>query len=250
MNRNLLLATLFVTLGTPLIAQAPPPVPVPPPAMSSPRAIPFVQHAPNADRVVLRSEVDARVREHFARMDTNRDGLVTKDEAMSGFAVRRMVAKGQAGAHDSRIVHIERRVAGGPGGHGPAVQFRKQIDGARAGDPNAAFDRLDANRDGQISRDEFARARTIRIEKRIAQGKGAPGVRGHHGDRGPGMFAGAMIRMVDNDRDGRISLAEATSGSLQHFDSMDRNRDGRLTPDERRAGRVMIRQMHTQRRGG
>ena len=42
-------------------------------------------------------------------------------------------------------------------------------------DPAAAFDRLDANRDGSISRDEFAKGREVRIEKRVITQGGAPG---------------------------------------------------------------------------
>ena len=57
------------------------------------------------------------------------------------------------------------------------------------------------------------------------------------------MMGGAMLRMADANRDGRVSLAEATTGALQHFDMMDSNRDGRITPEERAAGRAHMRQM-------
>ena len=114
-------------------------------------------------------------------------------------------------------------------------------------DPNAAFDRLDANRDGSISRDEFARNRVVRIERRMAANQ--PGQPGMENGRmrvmrgGGGMMGGAMLKMADTDRDGRVSLAEATAGALRHFDMMDSNRDGRITPEERAAGRAQMRQM-------
>ena len=45
---------------------------------------------------------------------------------------------------------------------------------ARMRDPNAAFDRLDANRDGSISRDEFAtRARCASSARRRQGSAGA-----------------------------------------------------------------------------
>jgi hypothetical protein len=54
------------------------------------------------------------------------------------------------------------------------------------------------------------------------------------------MMSGRMIVMADSDHDGRITLGEAEAMALQHFDQMDSNRDGRVTPEERRAGRPMI----------
>jgi hypothetical protein len=40
-----------------------------------------------------------------------------------------------------------------------------------------------------------------------------------------------------------VTLAEAQGAALQHFDMMDTNRDGRITPEERAAGRAHMRQM-------
>ena len=107
---------------------------------------------------------------------------------------------------------------------------------------NAAFDRLDANRDGAISRDEFAKGREVRIEKRIVRNDGAPGARPmgmrHGGGRGMG---GGMMRMADSNNDGRVTLAEAEAAALRHFDMMDVNRDGRVTPEERQQMRMQRR---------
>ena len=114
-------------------------------------------------------------------------------------------------------------------------------------DPNAAFDRLDANKDGSISRDEFAKVHEERIERRVEirekrkegakDGKeGRQSMRMHRG----GGFGGRMIVMADTNKDGRITLAEAETLALQHFDQMDTNKDGQVTPEERRAGRPMM----------
>ena len=47
------------------------------PAMVAPLAPPM---APRAQRTATRNEVVAKVRDHFARVDTNRDGFVTDAE--------------------------------------------------------------------------------------------------------------------------------------------------------------------------
>jgi hypothetical protein len=65
----------------------------------------------------------------------------------------------------------------------------------------------------------------------------------HRGTRmhrmGGMMLRGHMFEMADANKDGRVSLQEATDSAVRHFDMADANRDGRVTPDERR-------QMHRQ----
>jgi len=216
-----LIAGMLAAVAVPLLAQpAAPAAPMAPPAMARPMA----------ERTMTRSEVDARVRTHFARLDANRDGFLTTEEIAAG--------------RGARMANRHARM--GQGG-GPAMR-----------DPNAAFDRLDANRDGAISRDEFARGRQMRIEKRVVINRdgaapGQPGamrgMRGKGGGMRGGMKSGGMLKMADANKDGRITLQEATSGALRHFDMVDTNRDGRITPEERRAGRGMMRQMHMGRPG-
>ncbi len=154
-------------------------------------------------KTMVRADIQTRVETQFAKRDANRDGFLTAEE---------MTRRGG----------MMMRPMGGP----QAMR-----------DPNVAFDRLDANRDGLISRDEFARAREVRIEKHA-------GMKQQHGMRGGGGMTGArMLKMADANRDGRVSLAEATTGALRHFDMMDSNRDGRVTPEERAAGRAQMRAM-------
>ena len=128
--------------------------------------------------------------------------------------------------------------------------------------PAAAFDRLDANRDGMISREEFGRAREVREERRIVTNRapdGVPGVPGMTGDHqgmekmhrmggGRGM-GGGMMRLADLDRDGRVSLQELTTSALQRFDRVDTNRDGRITPDERKQQREQWKAMRAPKAG-
>ncbi len=203
MKKFLIGAAGLVVAGA-AIAQAP----VAPPPPPAPQAAP----APMIAREHTRAEMVARVQEHFARLDANRDGFLTRQEADAGRKVMKERMRTKLG--ERRAHRMERR------------------------DPNAAFGRLDTNRDGSISRDEFAQHREKRVERRIARTDGAPGAPGAH-HRGMrmhrfGMMGGRMFEMADGNKDGRVSLQEATDSAARHFDMADANRDGRITPDERR----------------
>ena len=220
--KKLVIAAASMLAGTALAQTAPAP-----PAPSAPMG------HPERDRITTRAEVVEKVRGHFGKLDSNKDGSVTREEVMSGHMDLGKRFKELHGDHAK--------------GGAPHVMM---LDGPM-GDPNAVFDRLDANKDGSISREEFAKGREKRIERRIVMrelrkdGAGAPKdgkeVRKHvmrmHG-RGP--FGAHMIVMADTDKDGKITQAEAEALALRHFDEMDANKDGQVTPEERRAGRRII----------
>lgn len=111
-----------------------------------------------------------------------------------------------------------------------------------------AFDRIDTDKNGSISREEFMahhdgfggkRIVERRIERMSPDGTkdGAPGKREmrvmmmHKG----GLGGDHMIMMSDTDKDGRISQAEAVAGALKMFDQADTNHDGTVTMEERHA---------------
>ncbi|MGH6706463.1 MAG: EF-hand domain-containing protein [Sphingomicrobium sp.] len=215
--KTLLIAASAALAGTAALAQTA----TPPPASVAPTR-------PMADGVMTRTEVVEKVRNHFSRFDADKDGSITTAEI---------------GARHGKMVG--RRMA--EGGQ-PHVMVREHA----MRDPNAAFDRLDTNKDGAISRDEFAKGREMRTEKRIvrrekireAHKDGKLGAMRMHRLGGTG--GARMIVMADTDKDGRITLSEAETMALQHFDRMDSNRDGQVTREERRAGRMlMIRKVHT-----
>ena len=52
--------------------------------------------------------------------------------------------------------------------------------------------------------------------------------------------------MADANKDGRVSLAEAQTAALAHFDRADLNHDGKITPDERQQMRQQRRMEHRQ----
>jgi Ca2+-binding EF-hand superfamily protein len=160
---------------------------------------------------ITRADVQSRISTQFARVDADRDGYVTQIEAE---AFRGSVRG------DRREARQDRR--------------------------EERFARLDANRDGQISRGEFfaPRQRGERAERPDQRAERRDERRAdraqRRGQRGR-LFARLGERRfnrVDANKDGRISLAEATQLRLQAFDRADLNRDGRLTREERRSLRA------------
>ncbi|HJS41254.1 MAG TPA: EF-hand domain-containing protein [Sphingomicrobium sp.] len=177
------------------------------------------QVAPLPERIDTRDEVVGKVRDHFAQLDANKDGVLTRDEAEAGRKVFKERMRSKLG--ERRVHRMENR------------------------DPNAAFDRLDTNKDGAISREEFAQHREQRIERRtvMKDGQAMPGMphEGMRMHRFGGMMGGHMFDMADANKDDRVTLQEATDAAVRHFDTADANRDGRLTPDERRQMRLQRR---------
>ena len=175
----------------------------PPPVVA-----PVAGMADGPTRVQLRADVASRTQRMFALLDANRDGVLDQPElAAAGKRWDRPREAGSGMAPDRMPM-----------------------------DRNAMFDRIDANHDGTISRAEFASAPMHH-----------DGMAGGRGERRHGMgggMRGGMARlwtMADANRDGRVMLQEATTMALQHFDRLDSNRDGQLTPEERAAGRAMMR---------
>ena len=210
MNKFLLAAAALV--AAPALAQTMPAIHTPPMAPRSGMMAPGMM----ATKVQTRADVIARTQRMFAMLDTNHDNVL--DQAELAVAAKRR---------------------DGPRHTSDASAGRMPMD------RNAMFDMIDANHDGAISRDEFARAP-------MHHGEGG-GMAGHHegmckDGMGKGMGTGMarMWAMAAANHDGRVTLQEATDLSLKHFDRMDLNHDGQLTPDERAAGRAQMGQMRGQ----
>ena len=182
-----------------------------PPAPPAPVVQPALPGSPlRVLQPQTRNGVVEKVREHFARLDSDRDGYLTKAEAEAG----RAAIKAHRGHSANR-------------------------------DHGAKFDRLDANRDGSISRDEFASGHQQREAMRDRDNDGRPDKR-MHGMRGHGggmRLGGRMFDQSDANRDARVSLQEATEAALRHFDMADSNRDGTLAPEERQQMRVKMKEV-------
>ncbi len=210
--KKLLIGAAMTALAGAALAQTPtPPAP----------GVHGGQHRMMMQQPQTRDAAIAMVREHFAKMDTNRDGYLTDDEMKAQRAER-------AGKWR------ERRAERAP-----------RASGQR--DPAAAFDRLDANKDGMISRDEFAKAREMRVERRVEMRGDTPravgGKRMMRMHRMGGMGHGGMMKRADANNDGKVSLAEAQAAAVARFDRLDLNRDGTITPEERRQAHEKMRAM-------
>ena len=174
-----------------------------------------------AAKAQSRAEVEARVKERLGKFDANRDGTVAPDE-MKAYAETR-----------------------------------------RKASADARFAAMDANKDGSISRTEFDAAQAsrggmrdrmvmipphggphiMRVTPEAAtppkpgeppKAAGAPNTRRETrmmmmGD-GPGMMGWSG--------DGKgIVIADAVKKALERFDATDTNKDGTISPEERRAQR-------------
>lgn len=152
---------------------------------------------------LTRSVVEADVKARFAMMDANKDGIVTPEEAA---AAREAMRKAMA---------------------------------------DKMFGMMDADKDGMVSRAEFD-AHLASMggpdhekmgDSKAADAKMDGGMMHHpmpaHEDR--------MFEMADANKDGKVTLAEATALALSGFDKMDANKDGTITPEERHAAMPKMR---------
>lgn len=166
------------------------------------------------DKTITRDEVTQHVREMFARLDTNHDGYLTRDEVQAD--------------HEKMMGEMHAR-----------------MEQRRA----ASFDQLDTNHDGSLSRQEYMARPPMQGAHWASGNRGGPeGPGDRHGPGGMrsmhrasmGMF-GHMFDRADSNKDGKVSLAEMQAAALQHFDRADLNHDGSLTPDERRQVHQLMR---------
>ena len=123
------IAAAAICAAVPAFAQAQAPAPAPAP---TPQVQTFVHRMPM--KTETRNEAVDHARKMFARLDANRDGFVTREEADAAH---------KAISGEMRD-HFAQRLA--------------QHDGMPAADRGAAFDRLDANHDGVIDAAEIKNA--------------------------------------------------------------------------------------------
>lgn len=149
---------------------------------------------------MTRADVEARVKERFAKINADRNGSVTKSE----------------------------------------------IDGSRAAKMKERQDRhfaeMDANKDNMISRAEFDAGHA---------GRGHAGMK-HGGSKHAGRHGfggGKMFDRNDANEDGTLSLSETMTKAMARFDAADTNKDGVMTPEERKASRQKMRDEWRAKRG-
>ena len=153
----------------------------PAPAAQAPR----MQHGAGHSR----AQLGIHVATMFQRLDSDRDGVITRAESEA--------AQGYRG--ERRADAQERRA--------------KRSSGQRTETRAALFDRLDANRDGSISRAEFTAAPALREQRQAARSgpqgerRAERGARGMMGAKGTSL-RGHMFDMADANRDGQITPDE------------------------------------------
>lgn len=226
-------AAALVVAVAPALAQPAPPTP---PGVSQGTASAPMPAKPRehmmvrSNRVMTRDEVLKHVQRLFARLDSNHDGFITKDEVE---AFHRKIASAQDKGTEMRK-HLSEH-------HMPMR------------DRGAMFDRLDTNHDGVISREEFMAGQPSAREERVifmmrdahaknGTGQPEPHELPMHGAAMGMGFAGRLFEIADANHDGRVSLKEAEDAALARFDRMDLNHDGKVTPEERQQARALMKE--------
>jgi Ca2+-binding EF-hand superfamily protein len=132
------------------------------------------QPAPSVSKAALIKDLDTR----FASADANHDGIISKAELAS--------AQSQA---------------------------LQQLMTVRNQQVKSQFDRMDTNKDGKLSYDEFsAAAPTVKANETPDQ----------------------LFTELDTNKDGKISAEEFRAPKLAQFNAVDFNKDGTVTVDELR----------------
>lgn len=170
----------------------------------------FLEADANTDGVLTRAEFDAGREAAFARLDTDHNGQLTRQEMRAERAER------------------------GPRGR----------RGDRHGGP-PRLERADANNDGNITRDEFL-AGPIEMFSRIdanhdgviqASERPERPERGERGERGERRGERPDRPNPDADGNGTFSRAEFAAMGAHMFERLDANNDGRVTQEEAQAAR-------------
>ena len=204
----------------------------------------FARLDANKDGKLSKDELPERMRDNLARVDANGDGVVTPEEF-------------------GRAAQMQ-RPPGAPGNGNP--NDPQQLAGL--------FDRTDANSDGKLTKDEVPEDRPFlrrifeqvgsdsltkeQFVRAMAQAGGQPGAPGRRPEGAPrpdgaprpagaperrpeGTPAGGpspgggLFATLDTDHDGQLSTSEIVAAGSTLL-KLDRNGDGKLTPDEAFSG--------------
>ena len=160
----------------------------------------------NKDKKLSRDELPGRMGQAFDRMDTNHDGFIDEEEWNA----------------------MRRNFGGGPGG-GPG--------GPRTGENLTRF--LDANSDGNVSRDEFAKLVSLfdALDKDHNGQLSTEELNGFmravneaQNQATGGVEVQNLFERYDKNKDGKITAEEM--GNEKTFKALDLNKDGEVTRSE------------------
>ncbi|MGH6658973.1 MAG: EF-hand domain-containing protein [Sphingomicrobium sp.] len=179
------------------------------------------------NKTEARADVQGDVAKMFGRLDANKDGFISTAE-IDALAAKRSERHKEKRANfdpDKVFAKIDSNQDGN--------LTRAEVDAAHAARKGAKpggngadrlFARADSNKDGAVTAAEFKAAPKPNWDKAAKGGHGGGKAR--------------MLGQADLDKDGKVSQAEAQQAALARFDRADTNKDGKVTPEERRALRA------------
>lgn len=158
----------------------------------------------NGDGKITQDELKAAVQKRFAEFDLNKDGKVSEDEA-------KQVAESKLGERrEKRAEWLKEADKNGDGKWSKDELPRM---------PERFFAKLDTNKDGVLTRDEFAAGRA-------------------RFDEHKGEFFERFFERADANKDGVIDANEALQVAQKRFERADTNKDGVVERDEAKAMRM------------
>ena len=120
---------------------------------------------------------------------------------------------------------------------------KAEIEAQREERRDQRFARIDANKDGALTQDELESARDQRQANR-GERRGNRGLRGMR----RGLGGGDRFSRLDSDGNGTVSLTEFQAPQVQRFQRADADGDGVVTVAERQAAREATRGNRLERR--
>jgi len=149
------------------------------------------------DGYLTKDEMPDWLHYNFDRLDTNKDGKISKQELEKGMAYLSQRRR----PSDVVMILVE----------------MSDCDECAAEELQRAYDflhKLDKNKDGKLDADEVKAGRERLVKDRVD----------------------GIIKRLDTDKDGKISRKEAKGLIKEHFDQLDTNKDGYVDRDELTAG--------------
>jgi len=182
----------------------------------------------NGDRAVNRSEISAARDRWIARVDTNRDDLISRKEFVHAQSRR------YPGALPKHVRVRRARIFGRIDTDGDGFIDRLE----RGASMTRWFRRRDANGDGRITRAEWLAAwRRLKAwggaGHATKRGKPTTGGQAAEGSSAANeKKAARRLRRFDRNRDGAVSMSELRAVRAGRMRAIDRNADGRVSYDE------------------
>lgn len=164
------------------------------------------------------------------RIDTAGNGYITRDEFLA--AAQKRFAKLDANG-DGKLTPDELRPQ-----HFPRVgaQIDETGGGHGAKRMQTRFDKLDSNHDGVVSLDEYVAGASAMFAKLDPQNTGKVTAQqlanSPHALERDNAVAGHVVKKLDTNGDGVVSLDEYLAGAKMRFGRLDKNGDGYITADE------------------